>query len=917
MAKDSQKPLIIIDGSGYIFRAFYALPPMSRPDGTPVNAVYGFCNMLARTLIDHGAQHIVVVFDAARKTFRNDIYPDYKAHRPPPPEELVPQFALIQEACDAFNVPQMRLEGFEADDLIATLVHQAQQQNTPVRVITSDKDMMQLMAENVDIYDPIKNKALTLQDVHDKFGVTPDKVIEVQALCGDSSDNIPGVPSIGPKTAAELITNHGSLAKLYDNLHEIKQPKRREALENNKDKAFLSYQLVQLRRDAPISWDMESFRYDHDLTKLVVFLQQQGFTSLIKRLHVEPLAQQPSVSSTMSVDLPAPVTSEYITITDIATLKMWVEQIVDEGIVAIDTETTSVHARSTQLVGISLCVTAGKAAYIPLAHDTAPAQGTFLDAPQSQKQLSVAEVIPLIQQIASDNSIIKIGHNIKFDMLVLEQHNITFTNVHDTMLMSYLLNGAKHLHNMDDLAKIYLHYETISFSQLMTEHKAKSFAEIPIDKATLYAAEDADVTRRLYDIFRPQIFESHLVSLYEKVERPLIPVIVAMENCGAYIDPLVLKHLSLDFAKNMGALEKQIFAQTQQEFNLASPKQMGEVLFDVMKLPGGKRNKTGAYATGVEVLETLVEQGHTIAQDILDWRQLAKLKSTYTDALIEQIHPQTQRVHTSYGMAITSTGRLSSSDPNLQNIPIRTPIGREIRKAFVAPHGRKLISLDYSQIELRLLAHIANIEPLIHAFRAGADIHTITAADVFEIPLGDVTKEIRSKAKAINFGIIYGISPFGLAKQLKVKQSEAKSYIEAYFVKYPGIRAFMDRMIALARSQGYVETLMGRRCFTPEIHAKNPAVRGFAERQAINAPLQGSNADIIKCAMIRIHNALQDSGRDAHIVLQVHDELVIESSAAIADDVAKLAQDIMQKVIHLHIPLVVDFSVGDNWGVIH
>lgn len=916
-----QKPLIIVDGSGYIFRAFYALPPMTRPDGTPVNAVYGFCNMLARTLIDHQAAHVVVVFDAARKTFRNDIFPDYKAHRPPPPEELVPQFSLIHEACDAFHVPQMRIEGFEADDLIATLTYHAQQKRIPVRIITSDKDMLQLMAEDVEIFDPIKNKVLGLQDVQDKFGVPPEKVIEVQALCGDSSDNIPGVPGIGPKTAAELIHQFGSLDNLYQHLEQIKQPKRRESLEVNKEKAFISYELVKLRRDAPVDIPEDVFAYHQSSSTLIPFLHAQGFTSLLKRFEhdnskiVIPSQNEPVAPQLRQV---APqIEPHYITITDLATLQSWIDNIIDEGIVAIDTETTSVHARSAQLVGISLCVYPGKAAYIPLGHATAPSQGSFLDSPETVKQLSLAQVIPLIHAIASDASVVKIGHNIKYDMLILAQHNIRFTNVHDTMLMSYLLNGSKHLHNMDDLAKLYLDHETIKFSDIMSAHKAKTFADIPVDVATQYAAEDADITRRFYGVFRPQIFENHLVHLYEAVERPLIQVLMDMENYGAYVDPLVLKNLSQDFAKQMSLLETKVFDQTQQEFNLASPKQMGDILFESMKLPGGKKGKTGAYATGVEVLEELVDQGYHVAQDILDWRQLAKLKSTYTDTLIEQIHPLTGRVHTSYGMAITSTGRLSSSDPNLQNIPIRTPIGREIRKAFAAPKGRTLISLDYSQIELRLLAHIAHIDPLIEAFRAGEDIHTMTAAEVFDLPKASVTREIRSKAKAINFGIIYGISPFGLAKQLKIRQAEAKNYIEAYFRKYPGIRTFMDEMIALARKQGYVETIMKRRCFTPEIHSKNPAVRGFSERQAINAPLQGSNADIIKRAMIRIHEEIQKRNFDAQMILQVHDELVIEAEESQAEQVALAARSIMQGVVQLKVPLLVDYSWGSNWGDIH
>lgn len=916
----SQHPLVIIDGSGYIFRAFYALPPMTRPDGTPVNAVYGFCNMLLRTLEDHQVQSIVVAFDAARKTFRNDIYSEYKAHRPPPPEELVPQFSLIHEACHAFDVKELRIEGFEADDLIATLCEQALAENIPVRIITGDKDMLQLMQKGVEIFDPLKNKTLDEDDVFKKFGVTPEKVIEVQALCGDSTDNIPGVPGVGPKTAAELIQQYGTLENLYNHLEEIRQPKRYESLLQNKENAFLSYKLVQLRKDAPVTFSSSVFAWKKPVKEqLMNFLKEQAFHSLIKRLENDAWFDSEALSTNHSTtQIKKASTPEYMAITDKHVLESWITEIQDIGTVAIDTETTSLNPMQANLVGISLCIYPGKAAYIPIAQ-MEPIQPSLLDQSISSSQfLSLDTVIGEIKKICSDPSIRKIGHNIKYDLLVLAKHGVDFQNVEDTMLLSYLLNGSRHFHNMDDLAKLYLDHTTLTFSDLMKQNKgAKTFADIPLDQAVAYAAEDADITLQLYKVFHPQIFSEHLTTLYETIERPLISVLQKMEKKGALIDPLILKRLSESFSLAMSTYAQDIFQKTGKEFNLASPKQLGDILFQEMKLPGGKKGKNGSYSTDVDALEALSAQGHMIADAILEWRQMAKLKSTYTDALCDQIHPLTKRVHTSYGMTVTSTGRLSSSDPNLQNIPIRTEMGRSIRDAFIAPENYKLISLDYSQIELRLLAHVANIPELIDAFHANQDIHALTASQVFGIPLSDITKDIRSKAKAINFGIIYGISPFGLSRQLKIPQSESKKYIETYFKRYPGIQDYMNAMISLARKQGYVETLFGRRCFAPEINSKNPAARGFAERQAINAPLQGSNADIIKKAMIKIDEYLSRNQIDAQMILQVHDELVIEAHMSCAESLAQKAQEIMQQIVHLRVPLIVDYAIGNHWGEIH
>ncbi len=943
----------LVDGSGYIFRAFHALPPMTRPDGTPVNAVYGFTNMLLKLLGETDADCVAVIFDAGRATFRNEIYPQYKAQRPDPPDELIPQFGLIREATRAFNLPCIEQEGYEADDLIATYAKQARERGAKVTIVSSDKDLMQLVRDGVEMLDPIKNRAIGPAEVQEKFGVPPGKVVEVQALAGNSVDNVPGVPGIGVKTAAQLINEYGDLETLLARAGEIKQPKRREALIANADKARVSRELVKLRDDVPLEQPLEALtvrRPDHD--KLVTFLKEQAFRRILER--VESLMRGEDKSAPASAPLvktsptardaaasaqglsppllpapapatpPAPIERDYELVQDEERLKWWIAEAELAGLVAVDTETSSLDAMRAELVGVSLAILPGKACYIPVAHHAPRGQGA-LDlgggaAPPAEapRQIPRERALELLKPLLADPSVLKVGHNIKYDMLVLSQYGVAVAPIEDSMLLSYVLAAGLHGHGMDELAMLELGHDTIKYKHVTGSGRGQiGFAEVALDKACDYAAEDADVTFRLQALFRPRLLAAHLVRVYELIERPLVPVLLEMERAGIMVDVAELRRLSADFAERLAALEKEVHGLAGESFNLGSPKQLGEILFDRMSLSGGKKGKTGAYVTDADTLEELAAQGHDLPARVLDWRQLQKLKSTYADALVEQINPRTGRVHTSYAMAIASTGRLSSTDPNLQNIPIRTEEGRKIRRAFVADEGMRLISLDYSQIELRLLAHVARIEPLARAFKENIDIHALTASEIFGVPVAGMDPMVRRKAKAINFGIVYGISPFGLARQLGIPQAEAAAYIKAYFARYPGIRDYMEETKALARRQGYVETVFGRRIHISGINERNPARRGFAERAAINAPIQGGAADIIKRAMIRVPDALAKEALQARMLLQVHDELLFEAPEAEVERTIHAVRAVMEGAASLAVPLVVEAGVGQNWADAH
>jgi DNA polymerase-1 len=891
--------IYLVDGSGYIFRAFHALPPLTRPDGVQIGAVLGFTNMLIKLLKEKSPDYLVVVFDAARENYRNKIYPAYKANREATPPELIPQFSLIRKACEAFNIPYIEKEGYEADDLIATYAHS---QNGEVTIVSSDKDLMQLVGEGIRMLDPIKNRMIGVEEVREKFGVSPEQVVDVQALAGDPTDNVPGVPGIGIKTAAELILTYGNLENLLANAGEIKQPKRREALLGNIEEARISKELVKLKSDVPMSEGIDAFVVKPFAPeKAFSFLKEQNFNALIHRLEKElPTA-------------PLQEKATYELVQDLDALKKWVEKIHKAGVVAFDTETTSLDAMVAELVGVSLSITSGEACYIPLGHKGEPRD--LLNSGEEIKQIPLKEALALLKPLLEDPSVLKVGQNIKYDALVLKKYGVEVTPVDDTMVMSYVLDGGQHGHGMDELAKLFLDYDTIKYTDVVGAGRSQvTFDRVPLDKALTYAAEDADVTCQLYALFKPRLLTEHQCTVYETMERPLIPVLVDMEYRGIKVDPLVLKKLSGEFEKRLEEIEKQIQEEVGTPFNVASPKQLGEILFEKLNLPGGKKGKTGAYGTSVDVLESLSEQGFPIADKLMEWRQLAKLKSTYTDTLTRQINPKTGRVHTSYAMTATSTGRLASSDPNLQNIPIRKEEGKKIRGAFLADSGMKLLSVDYSQIELRLLAHMADLPELRKAFQEGKDIHAETASQVFGVPLADMTPELRQRAKAINFGIIYGISAFGLARQLGISRESANQYIQTYFQCYPGIQAYMERMKQEARDKGYVTTLLGRRCFIQDIHSRDPNRKGFAERQAINAPLQGGNADIIKKAMIKLDRLFKEQRLDAHMLLQVHDELIFE----IADrDLAKaepLIVNTMQSIVSLSVPLVVEANVGNTWA---
>lgn len=902
--------LYLIDGSGFIFRAFHALPPLKRPDGVPVGAVYGFCAMLMKILGQvKKHDHLAVIFDAGRQTFRNQIYAAYKAHRPELPEDLIPQFGLIRDACVAFNVPSVELEGFEADDLIATYAWQASQRNEEVVIVSSDKDLMQLVGERITMFDPIKNKSIGVQEVIEKFGVPPEKVIDVQALAGDSSDNVPGVPGIGVKTAAELIIAYGNLETLLKNASGIKQPKRRQTLIDHADDARISKRLVTLHQEVPLPMSAEEFLPKPiDPLKAHEFLRFQGFNSLVTRLDKQASAAAPTLFPLHDQKKPEEkaVQSSYVTIETPEQLQSWIAEASKQEVIAIDTETTSINAVQAQLVGISMALAPGKACYIPLAHR------------EDRLQLNLMETIEALRPLFTDPSVLKIGHNIKYDLTVFKTYGLDVSPIGDTMLMSYVLDSSKNGHGMDELAERHLGYQTIKFSDVAGTGKNQvTFDYVPIDKATAYAAEDADVTLKLYTLFKQRLFDEKMLTVYERIERPLIPVIASMEQRGICIADDQLIALEKEFSHQMIDLESEIYKLAGREFNVGSPKQLGEILFDELGLPAPKKTKTGAYVTDVDVLEKLAHQGHPLPAKILEWRGLSKLKSTYIDGLLNALNPKTGRVHTSYSMAVAATGRLASTEPNLQNIPIRTENGRKIRHAFIAEPGFKLVSLDYSQIELRLLAHMADVPALVESFKQGIDIHTATAGQIFNIPIDQVDGQTRRRAKAINFGIIYGISAFGLAQQLGVSQGEASAYIKAYFEKYPGIQDYMERCRAFAREHGYVVTLFGRKCYTPGIMDRNVGIRQFSERQSINAPLQGSNADIIKQAMNRIPALLEKNKLGGRLLLQVHDELLFEVPESEVDKTTLLLKNLMESIVTLKVPLVVGVGIGDNWEEAH
>ena len=965
--KDAQPPakhLYLIDGSGYIFRAYFGHQKsvekygkrLTRPDGTPIGATLAFTQMLLnlidKAMADKAVDYLAVIFDAAATSFRNDIYPDYKAQRPDPPDDLVPQFPLVREATRAMGLPSIELDTFEADDIIASYAVKAAKEGIAVTIVSSDKDLMQLVGAGADgvrieMYDPMKEKEIGPAEVMEKFGVGPEKVIDVQALAGDSVDNVPGVPGIGVKTAAELINAYGDLETLLARASEIKQPKRREALLANADKARISKRLVTLKTDVTLPMPIEAMALKPpDPETLRPFLVANNFKSILTRLGMAPAAPEtpvladqraqkeaaelPPPDSAHAPRLPSPVTagidrSAYALVQDEVVLKEWIARAFEAGVVAFDTETTSLDAMRAELVGFSLALGPNDACYVPVAHVAGGAQGALaLDAPKADgaiKQIPRQRALELMKPLLEDDAVLKVGHNIKYDSQVLKRYGIEIAPIDDTILMSFVLDAGKNGHGMDELSERHLKHTTIHYEEVCGSGKSQiGFAEVPLDRARDYAAEDADVTWRFHAAFRPRLVGERLVTVYETLERPLVPIIAEMERAGITVDPAALKALSEDFAQRMAEFEAEAHKLAGGAFNIGSPKQLGDILFEKLQLPGGRKGKTGAYGTDSSVLEGLAE-AHPLPKKVLEWRQLQKLKSTYADALLQQINPTTKRVHTSYSMTGAQTGRLSSTDPNLQNIPVRTEEGRKIRRAFVAAKGMKLISLDYSQIELRLLAHVADMEVLKKAFRDGLDIHAMTASQVFGVPIQGMDPNIRRRAKTINFGIIYGISAFGLATQLGISRGEAGAYIEAYFQRYPGIRDYMERTKDFARRNGFVVTPFGRRIHITGFTGQRPGERGFAERQSINAPLQGGAADVIKRAMIRIPEALAKTKLKARMLLQVHDELLFEAPEAQVEATIAALKPVMEKAslpaLELSVPLVVDAGAGANWAEAH
>ena len=925
--------LHLIDGSGFIFRAYHALPPLTRKsDGLPVGAVSGFCNMLFKIIEDqkgsNAPTHLVVVFDAKGKTFRSDIYPEYKMNRPPAPEDLVPQFPLTRDATRAFGLACIEQEGFEADDIIATLAIKARDAGGHVTIVSSDKDMMQLVGNGVEMFDAMKNKRIGIEQVEEKFGVGPNRVIDVQSLAGDSVDNVPGAPGIGVKTAALLINEYGDLDSLLERASEIKQPKRRETLIENADQIRTSRELVTLKTDMEMDCLLDDFEVQAPDPEVVLkFLSEMEFRTMSARIANKLGVNAPEIILVdKNINKNQIIDAEYISITsdkyelinDINGLNRWIEKIYQRGYVAVDTETTGLNDMIVDLVGICLSVEVGEACYIPLGH-TNGEDDLFGGAALCEGQIKLEEALTILRPVLEDSSILKIGQNIKYDTKIFARYDVSLAPVDDTMLLSYAINGGKHNHGMDYLSERYLDHKPISIKTLLGSGKsAITFDKVSISNAVKYAAEDADITLRLWKLFKPMLHESNVTKVYETLERPLIPVLAKMEMNGIKVDRNTLSRMSNNFAQSMSGLEAEIYNLAGQSFNVGSPKQLGEILFDKLELPGGKKGKTGAYGTGVDVLEDLASEGHELPVKVLDWRQMSKLKSTYTDALQGHINSNTGRVHTSYIISGASTGRLSSTDPNLQNIPIRSEAGRKIREAFIAEEGNVLLSLDYSQIELRILAHIAKIDTLKQAFHEGQDIHALTASQMFNVPLENMDPMVRRQAKAINFGVIYGISGFGLARNLRIPRKEAQSFIDTYFERFPGIRAYMDETVSFAKENGYVKTLFGRKVHTSEINAKGPQA-GFAKRAAINAPIQGTAADVIRRAMVRMPNAI--AHLPAKMLLQVHDELIFEVNKDALNETTEVVRNIMEKacepVVKLDVPLVVDAGFGSNWADAH
>jgi DNA polymerase-1 len=920
--------LHLIDGSAFIFRAYHALPPLTRKsDGLPVGAVSGFCNMLQRYVegnVGGDVTHVAVIFDKGSHTFRNEMYDQYKANREAMPEDLRPQMPLTRDATRAFNIACEEIEGFEADDIIATLAVQARDAGGRCTIISSDKDMMQLVGGGVVMMDAMKgNKIIDVEGVEEKFGVGPNRVIDVQALAGDTADNVPGAPGIGIKTAALLINEYGDLEALLDRAAEIKQPKRRETLINHRAQIELSKRLVTLddKMDLPFTLDDLEVR-DPDPDVLLEFLAQMEFRTMTKRISDKLGVEAPVIEDVaMTSDAPAQVAfdaEKYEWVKDVAALQVWVDRIYARGYVAVDTETTSLNEMRAELVGVSLCVKAGEACYIPLTHKGGAADDLFGDDALAEGQMKLEDCLAILKPMLEDDSILKIGQNIKYDAKIFKRVGITVDPIDDTMLMSYAMNAGLNRHSMDVLSEQYLGHTPIPIKPLLGAGKsAITFDRVPVEEAVKYAAEDADITLRLWQVLKPQLHSNQVTSVYETMERPLVPVLAKMEMHGIKVDRDTLSRMSNAFAQKMAGLEDELYELAGGKFNIGSPAQVGEILFDQMGLEGGKKGKTGKYATGADILEDLATE-HGFPSLVLDWRQLSKLKSTYTDALQTHINGETGRVHTSYSITGANTGRLSSTDPNLQNIPIRTDEGRKIREAFIADEGKVLVSLDYSQIELRILAHVANIDTLKQAFRDGHDIHAMTASEMFNVPLDEMTSDVRRQAKAINFGVIYGISGFGLARNLRIPRAEAQGFIDRYFERFPGIRTYMDDTVAFAKEHSRVETLFGRKIHTPEINAKGPGA-GFAKRAAINAPIQGTAADVIRRAMIRMDDAI--AHLPAKMLLQVHDELVFEVDKDAADDLIAVARDVMENaanpVVKFDVPLVVDAGIGATWAEAH
>jgi len=913
----------LIDGSGYIFRAYYALPPLTRKsDGLPVGAVSGFCSMLFKLLEDSKSSenlqkpsHFAVIFDAARKTFRNEIYSDYKANRSEAPDDLAPQFEYIRKSVIAFNLPAVDLPNYEADDLIATYVEQILAKGAKVTIVSSDKDLMQLYKKDVRLFDPMKNKFVTQEDIVTKFGVGPEKVIDVQSLAGDSSDNVPGVPGIGVKTAAELINKYGTLEKLLNNAHEIKQNKRRETLIENKDKAIISKKLVTLMKDAPVERKIEEFQLKKiDKEKLYKFLREMEFNRILSSAisaYGEPELEENAIEAMPQKKKQNIDKKNYQLITNEDEIDEWINEAEESGELAIDTETSSLDVHQADLIGISLSTKIGKACYIPIGHKFSGC-------------LKKENVIKKLKPLLEDVSVKKIGQNIKFDFIVLYKQGISMTSMEDTMLMSYVLDAGKNRHNMDTLSEIHLQHKTISFKEIVGSGKKEiNFSDVELEKAKEYAAEDADITYRLYKIFNKNLKLEKLINIYEIFEKPLIKILAFMEIEGIKIDNKFLKLLSLKFEKKIDKLQKEVFKISKKEFNIASPKQLGEVIYNDLKIAVLKKTRKGSFATNASVLEDLAFKGHKFPQLILDWRQVSKLKNTYSDALPGHINPATKRIHTSFLLAATTTGRLASSEPNLQNIPVKSEDGKDIRKAFVAEKNFTLISADYNQIEMRILADLADVKELKKAFKNNEDIHSLTASQVFDVDIKKVNQDMRRKAKAINFGIIYGISQYGLAKQINVSSYEAEDFLNAYFSRFPEIKYYMDNTIKFCRKSGYVNNIFGRRSHFNGINDKNFNVRNFQERAAINAPIQGSASEIMRLAMIRLDKKLgEQKSLKSKMLLQIHDELIFEVQKNEINKMTKIIKDEMISVVNsdfhsFSIPLTIDINSGDNWGLLH